>query len=134
MDIPNLKAEFNGEFFDDDPNISLNENKRKTTRYVRKDIKVALRINNVFGIKKMLDSELLDISSNGALVFTRQTLRLKQKVIMLIEFIDGKTFSINAEIVRKCASSKYHYGIKFEKRENTFGEYLLETQTDLIFK
>lgn len=119
------------EIFDFDPDESIKHNGRKSVRYVRNDIKVVLVTSNLLGIGKKIKAKLQDISSKGVRVSTDEKLGTQKKLIVALKFNDGTTFTINAKIVRKNA---LEYGIKFEQQQNKLGDYLLETQTDLLFK
>lgn len=128
------KIEYHDDPYDLDLDIDLANNARKAIRYIRNDIKASLVYSNALGLKKTLPSELNDISTKGALVTTVQKLSVNKKVTVIISFDDGKIFKINGKIVRKCLTAPHQYGIKFEKQENSLGDHLLKTQTDLTFK
>lgn len=49
-------------------------------------------------------------------------------------FKSGRTFVIKALVVRHSVSSADEYGIKFDRYNNELGEYLFESQENLIFK
>ncbi|MGR9052598.1 MAG: PilZ domain-containing protein [Gammaproteobacteria bacterium] len=110
------------------------KNDRKTIRYIRKDIQATLCYTTTFGLKKSLSVDLNDISSRGILITTDQKLSIGKKVTVIFSFKTGKLFRISAVVVRKCKSPQLRLGIAFEKQENKLGDYLLQTQTDLIFK
>ena len=128
------KTEFQDDQFDPSPNVNLTNTDRKSVRYIRNDIKASLIYSNVLGLKTNRPSELNDISTKGALVTTVQKLSINKKVTVIITFDDGKVFRISGKIIRQCPTAPHRYGIKFEKQENGLGDYLLKTQTDLIFK
>lgn len=122
------------EIFDFDPDESIEHNGRKSVRYVRKDIKVVLVTSNLLGIGKKIKAKLQDISSKGVRVSTEEKLGTNKKLVVALKFNDGTTFTINAKTVRKSPDNAFEYGIKFEQQQNKLGDYLLETQTDLLFK
>lgn len=128
------KIELNDDPFDLDPYEIRPDNHRKSTRYIRQDIKVRVLFGNALGLKKTIETELNDISSRGALVTTPCKLGISKKITLVITFDDGQIFRFSGKIVRKCPSARYRYGIKFERQENDLGDYLLKTQTDLTFK
>lgn len=127
-------SKFYDDFFDDDLSEISFLNSRKCTRYVRKDIFAKIMLRNIFGFRKIINAELKDISSRGVLIYTPHKLRLNKKIILALKFKDDTKFIINAKVVRKHPISKLQFGIKFDKQENELADYLLETQTDLIFK
>ena len=128
------KIKFHDDLFDLGPIEIMPNNHRKTIRYLRNDIKISLVYSNALGLKKTVATELHDISSRGALVATPYKLGFVKKVTVVITFKDSRVFRISGRIVRKCPHTPFCYGIKFEKQENALGDYLLKTQTDLIFK
>ena len=108
---------------------------RKTIRYIRDDIQIKLLYSHALGLKKVtVPCQLDDISSKGLLVITDKKLALNKKLILVITFTDGKEFRIIGRVIRQCPDLPHRYGIKFEQQENSLGDYLLKTQTDLIFK
>ncbi|PKM10316.1 MAG: hypothetical protein CVV13_13520 [Gammaproteobacteria bacterium HGW-Gammaproteobacteria-3] len=133
MTKPTLKIPFHDDLF----NLSLDshevDNRRKTTRYIRNDFAAMIISSNLFGLKKY-STRINDISSQGASVSVNQKLAIKSKVTLYFRFKTGKIFKIEGRVVRQCKTSTYCYGIKFTKQENSLGDYLLETQTDLLFK
>jgi len=118
-------------------NLTLSDkelnNKRKTVRYIRKDISTTLFINSFFSFSKYHPAELLNISSQGASIKLKRALSLKQKVILIFVFEDKRKFKIAAKIVFK-DKRKSLYGIKFDHMNNKFGDYLISSQKDFVFE
>ncbi|MDD5580885.1 MAG: PilZ domain-containing protein [Methylobacter sp.] len=125
------------DFFSFDSHLPKKQfhNQRITTRYIRDDIKALVFTTGLlnFGHRR-IRVDLIDISSKGVLISTSKKLGINKKVILALKFGCGNTFKINAKIVRKSDSSNYQYGIKFDQYNNALGDYLLETQSKLIFK
>ncbi|PPD03360.1 MAG: hypothetical protein CTY29_09855 [Methylobacter sp.] len=109
-------------------------NRRALTRYVRNDLTAIIYRTLFFGFKRTEPVELLDLSCKGALVQSSKKLPLKTKVVLAITFTSGKTFKIQANIIRKSEQIPDQYGLKFNHYNNELGDYLFETQKELIFK
>jgi hypothetical protein len=118
------------------------KNQRKTVRYVRKDITAFVSQADVFGTyslfsySRAIKVKLLDISSKGALIGGPSTLTLKmnKKIMLTLIFNSNRKFDISARVVRELIQGRRFYGIKFDKANDELGDYLLESQTDLVFK
>ena len=128
------KSENKDDIFDLDCLAELDSNQRKTVRYVREDITASIKKNTLLSLGKQIKIKLLDISTKGALISIDKKLKVKTKISLNLEFNDGKTFQIDAKVVRKADPSANTYGIQFNKYDNELGEHLFNTQTDLIFK
>lgn len=131
------------DLFDFDPDLSESKfiNQRTATRYIRNDIQaVFYKINffTRFGFKffrRLIQAELLDLSSKGALISTGIKLKKSTQIVIGFKFKSRKTFRIKALIVRLSATQTgYEYGIKFDDLNNALGDYLVETQSELRFK
>jgi hypothetical protein len=120
----------------------LQQNQRKSVRYVRKDVTVFISQADVFGFytlfsfSRAIKVKLFDISSRGILIGgpSRLKLRKNQKILLTVIFNSNKTFEIPARVAREIMEERKFYGIKFDKVNDALGDYLLESQTDLIFK
>ncbi len=130
----NHPSEDHSDIFDFDSVDTVQDNGRRSVRYVRNDIKVVLITTNLFGINKKIKVQLQDISSRGLCVTCTEKLSIKKKLTVALKFKDGKQFKIKAKIVRQTAKNSLDFGIKFEELQNSLGDHLLETQTDLLFK
>jgi hypothetical protein len=80
--------------------------------------------------------KLLDISSRGALIGgpSKMVLKTNQKIMLTLIFFSNKKFEIPARVTRQLVEGRTFYGIRFDKVGDELGDYLLESQTDLIFK
>ena len=146
IDIPFLDVLEGGEMtdlaYDDfsiDPSVENSNNNRKTIRYIRNDIEAWLYVSNFLGryprkMQPPVSLKLLDISSKGALVSSSKRLRLHKKVKLVLRFKDGKEFEVNAQIIRKEVYDPQIYGIKFDQIDHNLGDYLLESQTNLVLQ
>ncbi len=132
------KLDFAQDIFDLDLELDLtdaiNSNRRRTVRYIRKDIKACVNKVKFFRFGKPYAIDLHDLSTRGAFISLDKKLNINKKLTLILIFEDGKQFEIPAKIVRKEGVKKYRYGIKFDKYQNDLGDYLLKTQTNLIFK
>lgn len=129
--------EFSGnpdDIFNLDFTKDLPENNRFAVRYIRTNIKASVLKVRLFGLGKPLGLELLDISSKGALISTNKKIRKNKKITLILEFEDGKTFEISSKIVRLEKDQTFQYGIKFDRFNHDLGNYLLETQDELVFR
>ncbi len=109
-------------------------NRRITTRYVRSDVKASVSKIKLFRFGQPITIDLHDLSTRGALISVQKNLKLNKKITLILRFEDGKEFHIPATIVRKTSNNTSIYGIKFNRYNNELGEYLLKTQTQLVFK
>ena len=135
MNDSNNLSENSFDIFDLGFTKNLPDNKRYAVRYIRSNIKASILIVRLFGFgKKPIHLELLDISSKGALVASSKKIRKNKKVTLLLKFEDGKIFKIGSKIVRMEKNNKYQYGIKFDRFNHMLGNYLLKTQSDLVFR
>ena len=130
----NPPSENHRDIFDLDTDDTIQDNGRRSVRYVRSDIKVVLITKNLLGIDKKIQAQLQDISSKGLRVSAEEKLSINKKITVALKFKDGRRFNMKAKVVRQSSNNKLDYGIKFEERQNDLGDHLLETQTDLLFK
>lgn len=122
------------DFFDFDLSEHQAVNNRIATRYIRNDIKVTLCKNCLFNFGRKTPVDLIDISSRGVLIRSNQKLSIHDKVTLDLKFECGKTFKISAKVARRLTLPNDQYGIKFDRCNDELGDYLLETQKELIFK
>jgi hypothetical protein len=122
------------DFFDFDISADQAINNRITTRFIRKDIKVTFSKNGLFSFGRETPVDLIDISSKGVLIRSHKKLNIRGKITLELKFDSGKTFKIEGIVVRKPTLSNIRYGIKFNRYNDELGNYLLETQKQLIFK
>lgn len=110
-------------------------NRRKTVRYVRHDLRAELAIEGWLGFaKKTCAVELIDISSRGALIRCEEKLRPNLRVLLHLFFEDDKHFAVPGHVVRSAEKAALFYGVRFKFYQNDLADYLLKTQTDLVFK
>ncbi|MFA5982740.1 MAG: PilZ domain-containing protein [Methylococcaceae bacterium] len=129
------KTETCDDFFELKLTESQLNNKRSITRYIRTDLRAVVYTANFFGFKEKIPVQLHDISCKGALIESPKKLILRKKIILALRFKNGKVFQIKAMVIRKTDSHHLlQYGLKFERYNNKLGDYLFETQKDLIFK
>ena len=137
--IEKSSQDFMDTFFNTKPDPENIDHKRKSVRYIRDDIKASIKENSLFSNKPPIEITLHDISTHGALISPPKTLKLKahQKILLILEFTDGKIFSIEVTVIhsKKVVHHKNtltkEFGLKFARRNNELGEYLVKTQTDL---
>lgn len=107
---------------------------RKAVRYGRTDIKATLCRKSLFHWTKPFDVDIHDVSTRGAHIASSRKLIINASYTLLIAFKSGKTFEIEGKVIHKKTSSEDSYGFKFDVYNDDLGNYLLTTQTDLIFK
>ena len=128
------------QWFKQDIPESSKVNRRKSTRYLRSDIGITIRKVGVFKISFLQHSDipvkLIDISSRGVgvLIATQLRLSINKKVSLIIRFSDFREFEVGGTIVRKSMGETHIYGIKFDTVNNDLANYLLKTQTKLVFR
>jgi len=110
------------------------QNNRAAARCLRDDILAYISHKNLFRSENTIAVRLVDINSRGVLIATTEELAVNKKISIILNFRDGKQFIIPAKIVRHQASTTNEYGIKFDRCNNELGDYLLATQSKLIFK
>ena len=121
------------DLFNFDPSENQLVNNRLSTRYIRKDIQVTISKNSLLNFGREIPVGLIDISSNGVLICSHKKLNVHDKITLELKFDSGRTFIVKAIVVRK-STQPDQYGIKFDRYNNELGDYLLETQKELIFK
>jgi hypothetical protein len=121
------------DLFNFDPSENQLVNNRLSTRYIRKDIQVTISKNSLLNFGREIPVDLIDISSNGVLIRSHKKLDVHDKITLELKFDSGRTFIVKAIVVRK-STQPDQYGIKFDRYNNELGDYLLETQKELIFK
>lgn len=109
-------------------------NLRKAVRYGRDDIKALLSRKSFFHSSKPFDIEVHDISTRGAHVISKRKLSIDGTYVLIISFGSDKTFEIPGKVIHKKPSSDDSYGFKFDAYNDELGDYLLNSQTDLVFK
>lgn len=119
---------------DDSVGDDFAKNHRLAARFVREDIAAAIGDLGLLTFGKVFAVTLLDVNSRGALIESQKKLNINQTLTLALKFRTGKLFTIKSKIVRIAATSGNHYGIKFDRYNNELGDYLLETQRNLVFK
>ncbi|TAL47557.1 MAG: hypothetical protein EPN89_08455 [Methylovulum sp.] len=129
-----LNFEDDAELMNGLPDLGLTKNLRIATRFIRGDISASISGLGFFEMGKTIPVKLMDISSKGVLISTNRKLRINKSLTLTLQFETGRTFIIKAAIVRRSASSHHQYGMKFERCHDELGDYLLESQSKLVFK
>jgi len=123
-----------------DPTMKNYNNQRKTIRYIRGDISASIHKRdifggyNLFGYSNPIEVKLLDVSSKGALISSPKKINLNKKINLVLIFNCNKKFTIPSKIIREETYAKKIYGLKFNHVRHDLGDYLLETQTKLVFQ
>jgi hypothetical protein len=106
-------------------------NKRSAVRYLRNDIRAAIKIHSLW-FPRLFPVTLRDVSSRGAAIFSEKKLGKNKHICLYLLFNDGARFDVQAIVVH-CDKENGRYGIKFDNVEKPLAEHLLHTQTDLLF-
>jgi PilZ domain len=130
------------DIFDDSSLITPYSNRRKSVRYVRKDVTAFISQADIFGGYSLFSSsrairvKLLDISSRGTMIGgpSKLVLKINQKIMLTLIFTSNKKFEIPSRVKREFVKERTFYGVKFDEVHDDLGEYLLESQADLVFK
>lgn len=109
-------------------------NRRLAVRYLRDDIIVVVKQFSLFKWRILPQVQLIDISSKGAYICSSTKLQLKNKLLMVFAFEDGKQFRAHGKIIYNNPKETYCYGIKFDQFEHALGDHLVKSQRQLIFK
>lgn len=125
--------DFDGLFGDDLPGEDI-KNNRIATRFVREDIDASITDLSFLNRSKAHPVHLMDITSKGVLIKSDKKLKINQTLTLKLKFLAGKEFAIKAKVVRVADSTNNQYGVKFDRYNNELGDYLLDTQTKLVFK
>lgn len=139
MSIPDLPPLLDDNWFNQEFPTPSFANKRKSTRYVRRDIAITVRVIGLFSLSFLRNKEtsvkLVDISSRGVGVFIATNLRLNinKQVFLIIRFSDFTEFEVPGTVVRRSNVDLRIYGIKFDNYNNELADYLLHTQKKLKF-
>jgi hypothetical protein len=79
--------------------LKIRENKRKATRFIRKDIKVSLIKTNLIRMQESINCKLIDLSSTGIQVSTPKKMGVKTLLNIVLQFDSGATFNIKGKVV-----------------------------------
>lgn len=113
-------------------------NQRLGIRFVRDDIAVSVRKSGMFSLgltaKKDFPVSLVDVSSRGLLIASPIKLNISKKISLNLCFADQREFEIIGTVTRKQDGEGLLYGIKFDKVNNRFADYLIVSQKNLTFK
>ncbi len=107
-----------------DTNI-LEKNRRNTVRYTFQGIKGTLKKNSFLRINKKTPISIQSISSKGALIKTKQSLKTNENITLTIKLDSLHVFTIPAIVIRK--NSKTTYGLTFVDYQHTLTEYLISS-------
>jgi PilZ domain len=102
--------------------------KRKCCRYVRNDIQVSIAEGRLLFRREYTKVRLIDVSQVGVSVGFEKKLKCGQLLRLVLAFQDGQSFEFRAVITsRRVGVEETIYGLKFEKPNRRFEEYLLKT-------
>jgi len=82
-------------------------NKRKSTRFIRTDIKVSIVKSGFLGLNDAINCKLRDISSSGVQISTPTKLAADSKLTVILSFDAGKVFKLKARIIHHQKTETY---------------------------
>lgn len=112
------------------------KNKRISPRYVRDDIVIALCETTSLNRGELFIDfvHLNDVTSRGLSFSSARRFSTNKKIILNLRFRTEVSFKISGTIIHRINSMPYQYGVKFDSTNHELSEYLLESQSILIFK
>lgn len=102
-------------------------NKRISIRYRVENITGTIKFKKLI-FKKEAAIKILNISSKGAAIISKEKLSRKNRVTLIIQLGDEMDREIGAVVVH---ANDPIYGIKFNQSQADIIDYLMETQTKL---
>ena len=93
---------------------------RKSTRFIRKDIKASIEKSNFLGLAEKINCKLIDISSAGVQIFTPIQLRKDSKLTVYLSFETGKAFKLKSRIKNHYETNNYVSIHSFPKIKKLF--------------
>jgi PilZ domain len=138
MNTPSTTPPLGQRWFNQHAPTPFKSNQRLGVRFVRDDIAVSVRKSSLFSLglttKKDFPVNLVDISSRGILIASPIKLNISKKISLNLCFADQREFDIIGTVTRKQDGEGLFYGIKFDKVNNHFADYLIVSQKNLTFK
>ncbi len=120
-------------FIDDMKGVTLNSEdsltqRRANSRYVREDINVWLNLKRGIFRNHAEPTELINISHHGIAIRGGKRLGEGHRLSLLIKFDDGKEYTLIGRVAhRSVHNGNYITGVKFDKANRLFQEYLLKS-------
>ena len=81
-----------------------------------------------------IPAKFRNLGSSSVKILTHKPLNPKEQYNLIFMLSNGKKHKTLTQIDDYQHHIYYNYGIKFDKANDDLGEYILETQTDLVFK
>lgn len=106
-------------------NIS-EKNRRNTVRYTFQQLNGHLKKNSLLGVNKNIPILIKSISSKGALIKLKRTLKLNENVTLKIKLDSLHVFTVPAKVIRK--NSKTTYGLAFADYQHSLTECLISSR------
>ncbi len=103
------------------------QNKRKATRFIRKDIKVFYVKSNFWRSKETVNCHLLDISSTGMQISTDKKIKLNTVLDFTLQFNTKDEFKFKAKVVWNKKNNSYKSKLSF----STINEILIHNSSSL---
>ena len=107
---------------------------RKSTRFIRADIKVSVVKPGLLGLKETINCKLIDISSSGIQISTPQQFGAAYNVIVKLEFDSGKIFNIKSRIVNKRVINSYLSVHSFPQIKNLLNDHDISLQRLCLYE
>ena len=98
------------------------------------DKEISLDRLDLYRSKEQIPAKFRNLGSSSVKVLTHTPLNTKEQHDLIFILSNGKKHKASTQIDDYQHNISYSYGIRFDKASDDLGEYLLETQTDLVFK
>lgn len=138
MNDPSNNPPLGQRWFNQHAPTPFKTNQRLGVRFIRDDITVSIHKSSMFSLgltaRKDFTVSLVDISSRGLLIASPIKLNISKKISLNLCFADQREFDIMGTVTRKQDGEGLLYGIKFDKVNNRFADYLIVSQKNLTFK
>ena len=102
--------------------------RRIHSRYVREDISVWLNLKRSIFRSHAEPVELINISHHGIAISCAIKIGERNRLSLFMKFEEGKEYTLKGRVVhRSVHNGKHIIGIKFDKANRSFEEYLLKS-------
>ncbi|MGZ5051763.1 MAG: PilZ domain-containing protein [Methylobacter sp.] len=116
---------------------------REQIRYHRNDIAIVFKKKSLW-INRLQPAKILNISKQGIAICSNQALKTNNRIEITLSFREGQRFLLNGQVVHAFDSASddvfvelhvgnpsvplpFKYGIRFERQDLPFRDYLIES-------
>lgn len=112
----------------------LSIHKFPTIHNLLKNNEVNLESLDLYESNDKIIAKYRNLCSDNVEILTFSPLSNKKQHTLLFNLSNGENYKTDTEINYNKHRKYKNYGIKFDRPNDELGEYLIETQTDLVFK